>query len=229
MLSSSLWNRRAFNGWMKPTSARHWRSCEALAAAIGARRGSRPVEIASEAIAGADLDWRQYSTYFSSRPDLAEVLRRRFAHAGWPKSIQTPIHIVHLSSAQALPLLRRCARTRRARHRGNLPRTICGSLPRKFPMEPLNTSARRPIRAAANREALWAALNEGLIQMVITDHSPCLPELKQRDVGRWDQAWAGLQVSASRCRCFGRACISAASRWNRLVNGWLRRRQNSPE
>jgi allantoinase len=49
-----------------------------------------------------------------------------------------------------------------------------------------------PIRGTANREALWAALEAGLIDMVTTDHSPCPPEMKRRDEGRWDQAWGGI-------------------------------------
>jgi allantoinase len=49
-----------------------------------------------------------------------------------------------------------------------------------------------PIRSTANREALWAALEEGLIQMVTTDHSPCPPAIKRREEGRFDKAWGGI-------------------------------------
>jgi allantoinase len=49
-----------------------------------------------------------------------------------------------------------------------------------------------PIRDAANREALWNALETGLIDMVTTDHSPCPPAMKQRETGRWDLAWGGI-------------------------------------
>ncbi|HEV2447325.1 MAG TPA: amidohydrolase family protein, partial [Candidatus Sulfopaludibacter sp.] len=49
-----------------------------------------------------------------------------------------------------------------------------------------------PIRGAANREALWGALADGIIDMVATDHSPCPPGLKRRDAGCWDQAWGGI-------------------------------------
>jgi allantoinase len=49
-----------------------------------------------------------------------------------------------------------------------------------------------PIRLATNREALWAALEEGLIDMVATDHSPCPPAMKRREEGRWDLAWGGI-------------------------------------
>ena len=49
-----------------------------------------------------------------------------------------------------------------------------------------------PIRDRANREALWEALESGLIDMVTTDHSPCPPAMKRKDEGRWDLAWGGI-------------------------------------
>ena len=63
-----------------------------------------PVEAATASLNSAGADWRKYSTYLASRPDDAEVeaiaLLIRLA-----EEFQTPIHIVHLSSAQALPML----------------------------------------------------------------------------------------------------------------------------
>jgi len=49
-----------------------------------------------------------------------------------------------------------------------------------------------PIRNAENREKLWQAIEEGQIDLVATDHSPCPPEMKHRETGRWDQAWGGI-------------------------------------
>jgi allantoinase len=49
-----------------------------------------------------------------------------------------------------------------------------------------------PIREAANREALWAGLAEGTIDCVVSDHSPCPPELKRPDTGDFGQAWGGI-------------------------------------
>jgi allantoinase len=39
---------------------------------------------------------------------------------------------------------------------------------------------------------LWTALENGLIDMAVTDHSPCPPAMKRRDEGRWDLAWGGI-------------------------------------
>jgi allantoinase len=49
-----------------------------------------------------------------------------------------------------------------------------------------------PIREREIREALWKALAEGLIKMVVSDHSPCPPELKRLDEGSFGAAWGGI-------------------------------------
>src|SRR5712692_7801275 len=49
-----------------------------------------------------------------------------------------------------------------------------------------------PIRQRENNEALWAALGEGLIEMVVSDHSPCPPEMKMRESGNFLRAWGGI-------------------------------------
>jgi allantoinase len=149
-----------------------------------------PVGAATQALNRMSADWRKYSTYLRSRPDDAEIeaiaLLIRLA-----EEFQTPIHIVHLSSAQALPLLRN------ARERG-VPVTVetCAHYlwfdAAEIPDGATQYKCAPPIRDAANREALWNALDEGLIEMVITDHSPCPPEMKRRDEGRWDKAWGGI-------------------------------------
>src|SRR5262249_46367148 len=73
-----------------------------------------------------------------------------------------------------------------------------------------------PIRGRDNREQLWRALAEGVLDMVASDHSPCTPELKRGDFG---QAWggiAGLQLALAatwteaRRRGFG---VEALARW----------------
>jgi allantoinase len=49
-----------------------------------------------------------------------------------------------------------------------------------------------PIRDRANRERLWAGLRAGIIDCVVSDHSPCPPELKQRGTGDFGAAWGGI-------------------------------------
>ena len=149
-----------------------------------------PVDAATKKLTAAGADWRKYSTYLASRPGDAEVdaiaLLIRLA-----EEFSTPIHIVHLSSAKALPLLAE------ARDRG-APVTVetCAHYlwfaAEEIPDGATEFKCAPPIRNAANREELWNALEQGLIDMVATDHSPCPPEMKKREEGRWDQAWGGI-------------------------------------
>jgi allantoinase len=149
-----------------------------------------PVDAATGKLNAAGADWRKYSTYLASRPDEAEAeaiaLLIRLA-----EEFETPIHIVHLASAQALPLLAE------ARRRGT-PVTVETCVQYLwFAAEEVADGATEfkcapPIRGKTNREALWSALEGGLIDMVTTDHSPCPPEMKRREEGRWDLAWGGI-------------------------------------
>jgi allantoinase len=76
-----------------------------------------------------------------------------------------------------------------------------------------------PIRGRDNREKLWAALAEGVIDLVATDHSPCPPGMKRLEDGDFFGAWGGiasLELSlaamwtAARGRGFGPADLA---RW----------------
>ena len=151
---------------------------------------SGPVDAATATLNQNGADWHKYSTYLASRPDAAEVdaiaLLIRLA-----EEFQTPIHIVHLSSAQALPLLRA------AKQRG-VPISVETCVQYlwfaadQIPDGATEYKCAPPIRTAANCDQLWAALEEGLIEFVITDHSPCPPELKRREEGLWNRAWGGI-------------------------------------
>jgi allantoinase len=149
-----------------------------------------PVDAATEALNAAGADWRKYSNYLASRPDDAEIdaIALLVRLAG---EFATAIHIVHLSSAKALPLLAD------ARRRG-VPITVETCVQylwfaaEEIPDGATEFKCAPPIRGKANREALWAALEEGLIDMVATDHSPCPPAMKRREEGRWDLAWGGI-------------------------------------
>jgi len=149
-----------------------------------------PVDEATRSLNAAGAEWRRYSTYLTSRPDAAEVeaiqLLVRLA-----EEFGTPLHIVHLSSAAALPFLLE------ARRRG-LPVTVETCVHYLwFTTEEIADGATEykcapPIRNEENREKLWKALEDGLIDMVATDHSPCPPAMKGKVEGRFDRAWGGI-------------------------------------
>ena len=77
------------------------------------------------------------------------------------------------------------SRSRRAR-------IISSSLSEEVPDGATEFKCCPPIRESENREKLWAALNEGLIDMVVSDHSPAPPEMKCLETGNFLEAWGGI-------------------------------------
>ena len=137
-----------------------------------------------------DADWRRYATYLASRPDEAELQAIRLL-IRLCRQYKFRLHLVHLSTAQALDDLR-AARTE------GLPITV-ETCPHylHFSAEQIADGATLwkcapPIRSDANRGALWEALRLGDIDMIVTDHSPCPPVIKGAEAGRFDQAWGGI-------------------------------------
>ncbi len=56
-----------------------------------------------------------------------------------------------------------------------------------------------PIRERSNREQLWLGLKEGIIGLVVTDHSPCPPAMKRLEEKNFRSAWGGIASLRSRC------------------------------
>ncbi len=133
---------------------------------------------------------REYDRYLRSRPDAAEVeavelLVRLCRETG------CRVHIVHVASAEVLPVLRR------AREEG-LPITAetCPHYltfaAEEIPDGAVAFKCAPPIRSRENRERLWEALREGVIDLIATDHSPCPPAMKKLDAGDFRGAWGGI-------------------------------------
>jgi allantoinase len=149
-----------------------------------------PVVAATKTINAVDADWHKYSTYLASRPENAEIdaiyILMRLA-----TKFKTPLHVVHLSSAEALSILRLARGIELGITVETCIHYLCFAA-EEIPDGATEFKCAPPIRSKANRDALWAALEEGLIDMVTTDHSPCPPAMKRREEGRWDQAWGGI-------------------------------------
>jgi allantoinase len=135
-------------------------------------------------------DPRAYATWLHSRPKEMED-RAVALIVDLVRDTGCRAHIVHLSSAGALPILR-------AAHREGLPITA-ETCPHYLCLtaEEIADGATAfkcapPIREDANRDALWAALADGTIRTVVTDHSPCTPGLKRLDTGDFMAAWGGI-------------------------------------
>jgi allantoinase len=150
-----------------------------------------PVDRATAEInASGSADWRSYANYLASRPDQAELeaIELLIRLAG---EFDTPLHIVHLATAEALPALRRARAAGLKITVETCPQYLW------FAAEEISDGATEfkcapPVRCAANREGLWQGLMDGAIDMIATDHSPCPPEMKNRESGRFDQAWGGI-------------------------------------
>jgi allantoinase len=149
-----------------------------------------PIEEATKNLNAARCDWKCYSTYLASRPDAAEMEAIRLM-IELSRKYRCRVHIVHLSSAEAL------GDVRAARAEG-LPITV-ETCPHylHFAAEEIADGATLfkcapPIRSRVNRERLWQALEDGDIDLIVTDHSPCVPEMKARGDGSFLEAWGGI-------------------------------------
>ena len=131
-----------------------------------------------------------YSSFLASRPPRWEVdaiaLVTRLA-----AEYRCPTHIVHLSAADAL------ADAARAQAAG-VPLTL-ETCPHYLTLEAESVpdghtewKCAPPIREAENKERLWEGLRRGTIELVVSDHSPCTPDLKKRDTGDFEHAWGGI-------------------------------------
>lgn len=134
-------------------------------------------------------DSRQYADYLASRPVEAErsaiaMLVRLMKR--WP----APVHIVHLSSAQSLDAVR-AARAQGLQITVETCPHYLTFAAGEIPAGATEYKCAPPIREAAEREALWAALDAGEIDLVASDHSPCPPLMKQTG-GNFAAAWGGI-------------------------------------
>ncbi len=138
----------------------------------------------------ANADWRRYTTYLQSRPEEAELSAIRLL-LSLCREYSFRLHIVHLSASAALQELGNAraqglhVSVETCPHYLHLTSetikdgaTVCKCAP--------------PIRSRENCEQLWQGLRDGVIDQVVTDHSPCPPALKKLDEGNFKTAWGGI-------------------------------------
>jgi allantoinase len=131
---------------------------------------------------------QRYADFLRSRPRgaenvaVAQVIERA-------RRTGARVHVLHLSSSEALPMLRGARRDGVRVSAETCPHYLT------FDAETIRDGATEfkccpPIREAGNRELLWQGLADGTIDLVVSDHSPCTPELKR--VGDFGVAWGGI-------------------------------------
>jgi allantoinase len=138
----------------------------------------------------SEPDPRAYRGYLQSRPaqwelaaieQLIELCRETRCH----------VHVVHLSAAAAIPALRAAKAEGLPISVETCPHYLCLDAER-IPDGATLFKCAPPIREHENREALWQGLFEGVIDFVISDHSPCTPQQRLRERGDFSQAWGGV-------------------------------------
>ena len=132
----------------------------------------------------------QYATFLASRPRAAEntAIERVLVAA---RETGARVHILHLSSAEALPAIRA------AKQEGV--KVTVETCPHylTFASELIPDGATEykccpPLRENDNRKALWEGLKDGTIDHIASDHSPCTVDLKVKDTGDFGKAWGGV-------------------------------------
>ena len=122
-----------------------------------------------------------YTTFLSSRPPAFETYAVEEILSMAHLAPNLPLHIVHLSAMECIPLLRK------ARAQGiNITAETCPHY-LSLAAEQVHDGDTRhkccpPIRNQSNQDRLWSELlehaDEGVIKTVVSDHSPCTPDLK---------------------------------------------------
>lgn len=149
-----------------------------------------PAPLAEGEKAALGLDPRKYATYLASRPrkaeDAAIELVLRLAQETGARA-----HIVHLSSSDAITMFRK-AKDQKTRITVETCPHYLTFAAEEIPDGNTAFKCAPPIREGNNREKLWDALRQGVIDQVVTDHSPSTVELKCSGSGDFMKAWGGI-------------------------------------
>ncbi|MGC1507377.1 allantoinase AllB [Ketobacter sp. MCCC 1A13808] len=140
---------------------------------------------------------RSYSRFLQSRPRQWEndaiAMVIRVMRALREEGLTPRAHIVHLSSSDAIPMITQ------ARDEGLL--LTVETCPHYLTLwsEDIPDGATLykccpPIRENQNRDCLWQGLKDGVIDFIVSDHSPCTPQLKAIDSGDIGDAWGGISA-----------------------------------
>jgi allantoinase len=133
---------------------------------------------------------RRYATYLATRPPRAEdeavaLLVRLCRETG------ARIHVVHLSSSAAIEQIEAARAEGLPFSAETCPHYLFFAA-EDVPDGATEFKCAPPIRDRANRDRLWEGLEKGVIEMVVSDHSPSPPQMKSRETGDFLSAWGGI-------------------------------------
>lgn len=131
-----------------------------------------------------------YQAFLDARPDSFEVDAISKVIEIARKYPALRLHIVHLASAKAVPMLRE-AQTSGLQISAETCFHYLTFQSDDIPANGTQYKCCPPIRSQSNREVLWDAIKDGIITTVVSDHSPCTPKLKDGD---FLTAWGGVSA-----------------------------------
>ena len=139
----------------------------------------------------------KYQSFLDSRPKKWEndaiALMADLALEANQQGHDAKVHIVHLSSAEALESINKAKQQGLQFTAETCPHYLT-LYAENIPNGKTLFKCCPPIRENANREHLWQAIADGLISFIVSDHSPCTPELKHIDTGDIEKAWGGISA-----------------------------------
>lgn len=140
---------------------------------------------------------KEYNSFLASRPKSWEnnaiSLMVDMARESQQKGDNCKVHIVHLSSDEALDTIAQAKKEGMRFTAETCPHylTIASE---NIPDGKTLFKCCPPIRENKNREHLWQAVKDGRLDFIVSDHSPCTPELKHIDTGDIEKAWGGISA-----------------------------------
>lgn len=137
-----------------------------------------------------DCSPRSYAAYLASRPDESERAAVEMM-AELSARTRCRVHIVHVSSAESLAAIA-SARARGVPVTAETCPHYLALAAEDIPDGETAFKCAPPIRCRANQDRLWAALREGTLDLIASDHSPCPPALKRLEEGDCRRAWGGI-------------------------------------
>ncbi len=140
---------------------------------------------------------KEYRSFLASRPKKWEndaiSLMVDMARESKAKGDNCKVHIVHLSSDEALDTIAQ-AKAEGLRFSAETCPHYLTIAAENIPDGKTLFKCCPPIRENANREHLWQAIRDGRLDFIVSDHSPCTPELKHIDTGDIEKAWGGISA-----------------------------------
>ncbi len=139
---------------------------------------------------GLSKDTGNYKKYLASRPKhweneaikmMIELCRKH----------NCPVHIVHVSSAEALPLIAAAKAEGLPLTAETCPHYIYFNAD-EIPDKATIFKCAPPIREKSNNDLLKKALVDGVLDFISTDHSPAPPNIKEIESGNLLKAWGGI-------------------------------------